>query len=70
MRAGQTPPASLVNGSTQDSTNNSAVPSSLLTPVWVTSANLQSTVVADGAVKVSDLCISSLASACTTAGVK
>lgn len=70
MRAGQTPPASLVNGSTQDSTNNTAVPSSLLTPVWVTSANLQSTVVADGAVKVSDLCISALASACTTAGVK
>ena len=70
MRAGQTPPTSLVNGSTQDSSNNTAVPSSLLTPVWVTASNLQSTVVADGAVKVSDLCISSLASACTTAGVK
>jgi len=70
LRAGQTPPASLVNGSTQDPSNNSAVPSSLLTPVWVTSTNLQSTVVADGAVKVSDLCITSLAAACTAAGVK
>jgi D-xylose transport system substrate-binding protein len=70
MRAGQAPPASLVNGSTQDPSANTSVPSSLLTPVWVTAANLQSTVVADGAVKVSDLCISSLASACTTAGVK
>lgn len=70
MRAGQAPPASLVNGSTQDPSSNSSVPSSLLTPVWVTAANMQSTVVADGAVKVSDLCISSLASACATAGIK
>jgi D-xylose transport system substrate-binding protein len=70
LRAGQTPPASLVNGTTQDPSNNSNVPSTLLTPVWVTTQNLQSTVVADGAVKVSDLCITSLASACTAAGVK
>jgi D-xylose transport system substrate-binding protein len=70
MRAGQTPPASLVNGSTQDPGNNSAVPSTLLTPVWVTGQNMQATVVTDGAVKVSDLCITSLAAACTSAGVK
>jgi D-xylose transport system substrate-binding protein len=69
LRAGQTPPSSLVNGTTQDSTNNSNVPSSLLTPVWVTTQNLQSTVVKDGAVKVSDLCISALASACSAAGI-
>jgi D-xylose transport system substrate-binding protein len=69
LRAGQTPPAALVNGSTQDPSNNSSVPSTLLTPVWVTTQNLQATVVKDGAVKVSDLCISSLASACTAAGV-
>ncbi len=70
LRAGQTPPASLVNGSTQDPSNNSAIPSTLLTPVWVTTQNLQATVVTDGAVKVSDLCITSLASACATAGIK
>jgi D-xylose transport system substrate-binding protein len=70
LRAGQTPPASLVNGTTQDPSNNSNVPSALLTPVWVTSQNMQSTVVADGAVKVSDLCITSLAGACTSAGIK
>jgi D-xylose transport system substrate-binding protein len=70
MRAGQTPPAGLVNGTTQDSSSNSAVPSSLLAPVWVTAQNMQATVVADGAVKVSDLCISSLASACAAAGIK
>ncbi|HET7721528.1 MAG TPA: substrate-binding domain-containing protein, partial [Acidimicrobiales bacterium] len=70
MRAGQTPPAGLVNGTTQDSSSNTAVPSSLLAPVWVTAQNMQATVVADGAVKVSDLCISSLASACAAAGIK
>jgi hypothetical protein len=31
---------------------------------------MQATVVNDGAVKVSELCITSLASACTAAGVK
>ena len=70
MRAGQAPPAGLVNGTTQDSSSNSAVPSSLLAPVWVTAQNMQATVVADGAVKVSDLCISSLAHACAAAGIK
>ena len=70
LRAGQTPPASLVNGTTQDPSNNANVPSTLLTPVWVTTQNMQSTVVADGAVKTSDLCIASLASACTAAGIK
>jgi D-xylose transport system substrate-binding protein len=70
MRAGQTPPAALVNGSTQDPSTNAGVPSSLLTPVWVTAENMQATVVADGAVKVSDLCISSLSSACAAAGIK
>ena len=69
MRAGQQPPAGLVNGTTQDRASNTAVPSSLLAPVWVTEKNMQATVVADGAVKVSDLCISSLTAACTAAGI-
>src|SRR3569833_1797237 len=34
LRAGQTPPSSLVNGTTKDSTNNSDVKSALQTPVW------------------------------------
>jgi D-xylose transport system substrate-binding protein len=69
LRAGQTPPASLVNGTTQDTTANTQVPSALLTPLWVTTQNMEATVVKDGAVKVSDLCISSLASACSAAGI-
>jgi D-xylose transport system substrate-binding protein len=69
LRAGKTPPSDLVNGTTQDSGASASVPSVLLTPVWVTTANMQSTVVKDGAVKVSDLCIAALASACSSAGI-
>ena len=47
----------------------SDVPSVLLTPVWVTTANMASTVVKDGAVKASDLCIAPVAAACTAAGI-
>jgi D-xylose transport system substrate-binding protein len=69
LRAGQTAPASLTNGTTQDTTANASVPSVLLTPVWVTTQNMEATVVKDGAAKVSDLCIAAVASACTAAGI-
>jgi len=69
LRAGQTPPAALVNGTTKDPTANTDVPSVLLTPVWVTTSNMASTVVKDGAVKASDLCITAVAAACTAAGI-
>ncbi len=69
LRAGQTPPAALVNGTTKDSTANTDVPSVLLTPVWVTTANMASTVVKDGTVKASNLCIAAVSSACTAAGI-
>jgi D-xylose transport system substrate-binding protein len=70
VRAGQKPPSSLVNGTTQDTTANAAVASSLLTPVWVTTDNMAATVVKDAAVKVSELCVSATAAACTAAGIK
>jgi D-xylose transport system substrate-binding protein len=69
LRAGQTPPAALTNGSTKDADAGTTVPSVLLTPVWVTTANLATTVVKDEAVKKTDLCISDLSSACTAAGI-
>jgi D-xylose transport system substrate-binding protein len=69
LRAGQKPASSLINGTTQDSSTNTAVPSSLLTPTWVTTDNMAATVVKDGAVKVSDLCVSATAAACTAAGI-
>jgi D-xylose transport system substrate-binding protein len=69
VRAGQTPPSSLVNGSTQDTTAKVSVPSVLLNPEWVTTANMNSTVIADKFVPASQLCAGSFASACTAAGI-
>ena len=47
VRAKVTPPASLINGTTTDSTSHTAVASVLLTPEWVTPANMNATVIAD-----------------------
>jgi D-xylose transport system substrate-binding protein len=69
LRAGQTPPSSLVNGSTTDSVSNRQVPSVLLSPEWVTTANMNSTIIADKFVSASQLCTGSYASACTAAGI-
>jgi D-xylose transport system substrate-binding protein len=70
MRAGQTPPASLVNASTQDSKTNSAIKSAYMTPVWVTTKNMAATVINDKWVSASDICVTETQSACTTAGIK
>jgi D-xylose transport system substrate-binding protein len=71
LRAGKTPPKALVNGTTADSTeHNKAVPSALLTPEWVTAANMKATVVKDKFVPLKDICVGTfngavnLASAC------
>jgi D-xylose transport system substrate-binding protein len=70
LRAGQTPPASLVSATTQDTQTNTAVQSVFLTPTWVTTQNMASTVVKDGAVSAADLCVSAVQQACTSAGIK
>jgi D-xylose transport system substrate-binding protein len=67
VRAGQTPPKSLLNGSTNNQQTD--VPSTLLTPVSVTTANMNDTVVKDKFVSPSDLCAGSFAAACTAAGI-
>jgi D-xylose transport system substrate-binding protein len=69
LRAGQTPPDSLVNATTKDTTLGQDIQSVYTTPIWVTTQNMADTVVKDGAVKVSDLCAGSLKSACTAAGI-
>lgn len=69
LRAGQKPPAALVNGTTKDTDANVDVPSVLLTPVWVTSKNMQSTVIADHAVPVAQLCGGAYAAMCQSAGI-
>ena len=69
LRAGKTPPTTLVNGTTQDTKSNVAVPSVLLTPKWVTTANMASTVVADKFVTVGQLCVGQYVALCKTAGI-
>ena len=69
VRAGKTPPATLVNASTNDSKSNASVPSVYLAPKWVTTLNMASTVVADKFVTVGQLCVGQYAQLCKTVGI-
>jgi D-xylose transport system substrate-binding protein len=69
LRAGKTPPASLLNGTTTDINEHKPVPSVLLKPEWVTSKNMNSTVIKDNFVPASQLCAGSYAAACKKAGI-
>jgi D-xylose transport system substrate-binding protein len=69
LRAGKTPPSSLANGTTQDTKENKAVPSVLLTPQWVTTSNVQSTVIKDNFVPASQLCTGAYAADCKKYGI-
>ena len=71
LRAGQTPPSSLVNGTTSPppGASGNQQPAILLTPVWVTSSNMESTVIKDGFVSASTICAVVGASVCSAAGV-
>ena len=69
LRAGKTPPSGLVNGTTEDTTSHTQVPSVLLTPEWVTPANMNATIVKDNFVPVSQLCSGSYAADCKAAGI-
>jgi D-xylose transport system substrate-binding protein len=71
VRAGQTPPASLLNGTTTDPTNAATTePAVLLTPMWVNGANMEATVIKDKFVSATDLCAAVGADVCTVAGIK
>jgi D-xylose transport system substrate-binding protein len=69
LRAGKKPPTSLANGSTTDPTTSRKVPSSLLTPEWVTTKNMNATIISDNFVPASQLCAGSYAADCTAAGI-
>jgi D-xylose transport system substrate-binding protein len=68
LRDGKTPPSSLVNGSTTDTVEKKAVTSVLLTPEWVTTSNMKSTIVKDNFVPTAELC-HGYAKACKEAGI-
>jgi D-xylose transport system substrate-binding protein len=65
------PPAALLNGTTTDPADSSITePAVLLTPVWVTQDNMESTVVKDGFDTASAICTIAGATVCSAAGIK
>jgi D-xylose transport system substrate-binding protein len=70
LRAGQTPPASLVNGTTTDPSDSTVTePAVLLTPTWVNTTNMNDTVIKDQFVSASDLCTAVGQDVCSAAGI-
>jgi D-xylose transport system substrate-binding protein len=69
LRAGVTPPSSLVNGTVKDINTGVNVKSILLPPEWVVPSTVQSTVIKDGFVPASQLCAGSFAADCAKYGI-
>jgi D-xylose transport system substrate-binding protein len=70
LRAGINPPSSLINGTTEDTVTNTAVPSILEVPEWVTPTNMESTIVKDNFVPASQICTSAYTTDCTKYKIK
>jgi D-xylose transport system substrate-binding protein len=71
LRAGQTPPSGLLNGTTTDPANASTTePAVLLTPYWTDITNMEDTVIKDKFVSVTDLCAAVGADVGTAAGIQ
>lgn len=70
LRAGKAAPSALVNATSVDPTNHLKVPSVLLAPEWVTTANMKNTIIKDNFVPKSQLCSGSFATDCAAAGIK
>ena len=69
LRAGQSPPRTLVNGKVRDVAEHILVTSVLLTPEWVTTKNMKTTIVKDKFVPTKTLCQGTYASACRAADI-
>jgi D-xylose transport system substrate-binding protein len=70
LRADKTPPSTLVNDTTRDSTLNADIKSVYTKPFWVTKENMADTVVKDGTITASELCAGKMASFCKDAGIQ
>jgi len=69
LRAHRVPPSALVNGKVSDRATHAAVPSVLLDPVWVTPANVATTVIRDNFVTAAELCAGPYAAACRVSNI-
>ena len=71
LLAGDTPPSGLLNGKTINPADTTVTePASLSVPVWVTAANMESTVVADGFDSASTICGIAGADVCSANSIK
>ncbi len=70
LRAGEKPPSNLINGTTEDTVEHVAVKSILMAPEWVTTKNMNSTIVKDKFVPVAQLCAAPYRADCIAAGIK
>ncbi len=70
LRAGEKPPAGLVNGKVEDTVEHTAVPSILMTPEWVTTKNMNATIIKDNFVPAKQLCAAPYTADCVAAGIK
>jgi len=69
LRAGLNPPKSLINDSVMDTVSRVPVQSILANPEWVTTANMNATVIKDHFVPAAQLCAGQYAADCTAAGI-
>jgi len=59
-----------VNGKVNDTVEHVAVPSILMNPEWVTSKNMNATIIKDNFVPAKQLCAAPYTADCVAAGIK
>jgi D-xylose transport system substrate-binding protein len=70
LRAGKTPPSSLVNATTKDTTLNADIKSVYTKPVWVTKSNMKDTVIKDNVIPINQICGGKMAQVCKANGIQ
>jgi D-xylose transport system substrate-binding protein len=70
LRAGKTPPSTLVNATTKDSTLNADIKSVYTKPVWVTKSNMKDTVIKDNVIPLNQICGGKMAQVCKDNGIE
>ena len=70
LRAGKTPPSSLVNSTTKDTQINADIKSVYTKPVWVTKDNMNDTVIKDQVIPIAQICGGNMAKVCKDAGIQ
>jgi D-xylose transport system substrate-binding protein len=70
LRAGKTPPDTLVNAATRDTQLNADIKSVYTKPVWVTKENMADTVIKDKVIPINQVCGGKMAKVCKDNGIQ